>query len=56
MEFNTEMMVDLEEVEEFIKSNKFTQFLLDNTDDFAVAGYVLTALFDRIKEDRLTFQ
>ena len=47
-EFNTQLEVDLEEVEKFVTSDKFTNFLLSNTTDFAVAGYVLQTLLDSL--------
>lgn len=46
-----EMTVDLIDAEEFVKSEKFTKFLLDNTTDFSTAGFILTVLFNEI--DRL---
>ena len=48
---NMEMTVDLIDAEEFVKSEKFTRFLLDNTTDFSTAGFILTVLFNEI--DRL---
>ena len=33
--------VDLKAVEEFVKSDKFTQFLLANTTDIGVPMYIL---------------
>ena len=54
MNLDMTMYVDLNEVEEFINSNKFAKFLLDNTTDFSVAGYILTAIYDRIEADKLT--
>ena len=48
------MNVDLNEVEKFVNSDKFAKFLLDNTTEFSVAGYILTAIFDRIEADKLT--
>ena len=51
MNMNMEITVDLIEAEEFIKSEKFTRFLLDNTTDFSTAGFILTILLNEI--DRL---
>ena len=51
MNMNMEMTVDLIDAEEFVKSEKFTRFLLDNTNDFSTAGFILTVLFNEI--DRL---
>ena len=54
MDLNMTMSVDLNEVEEFVNSDKLAEFLLDNTTDFSVAGYILTAIFDRLEADKLT--
>ena len=51
MNMNMEMTVDLIDAEEFVKSEKFTRFLLDNTANFSTAGFILTVLFNEI--DRL---
>lgn len=48
---DTTMTVSLKEVEEFVTSDKFTQFLLNNTTDFAVAAYVLQTLLNAIEKD-----
>lgn len=50
MQLNTEMSVSLEEVREFIESDKFVQFLLNNTTDFGVAAFVLQSIDDKLKE------
>lgn len=47
---NTTISVNLEEIKTFIESDKFIQFLLNNTTDFAVAVFVLQALEDKIDE------
>ena len=47
---NTTMSVNLSEIKTFIESDKFIQFLLNNTTDFAVAAFVLQALEDKIDE------
>lgn len=44
-----EMTVNIKEVKEFVTSKKFTQFLLNNTTDFSVAGYILTILMNEIE-------
>ena len=42
MELNTNMCVDLDEVRKFVKSSKFSKFLLDNKIDLVVlAGFLL---------------
>ena len=51
MNMNMEMTVDLIDAEKFVKSEKFTRFLLDNTTDFSTAGFILTVLLNEI--DRL---
>ena len=47
-----ELMVDIKEVETFVTSEKFTDFLVNNTTDIGTAGFVLQTLLneiDRIK-------
>lgn len=41
--------VDLDDVKEFVMSDKFSKFLLNNTTDFATACYILQTLFDSLK-------
>ena len=43
--------VDLKAVEEFVKSDKFTQFLVSNTTDIGIPMYILQTLFDAIEQD-----
>ena len=50
MNFNCELDVDLNEVEEFVKSDKFAQFLLNNNVDLAVPVFVLQVLLEKIEE------
>lgn len=50
MNFNTELSIDLDNVKEFIESDKFVQFLLNNTTQFGTAAFILQTLEDRIKE------
>lgn len=47
---NTTMSVDLNEVNGFIESDKFANFLLSNTTDFTVALFILQTLKDKINE------
>ena len=54
MNLDMTMTVDLKEVEKFIETDKFAHFLLDNTTDFATAGYIITAIYDRLEADGLT--
>lgn len=44
------MEVTLEDVREFVKSDKFAQFLLNNTTDFVVAAFILQSLLDIVEE------
>lgn len=48
MEFKTEMTVNPEEVKRFVESDKFIQFLLNNTTDISVAAFILQAALDRL--------
>lgn len=41
MQFDTEMIIDLGEVKEYIESEKFTRFLLDSAPSFGCAAFVL---------------
>lgn len=53
IEWDTSLSVELDEVEAFITSDTFTQFLLNNTTSFEVAAFVLDAVLkglDRAKE------
>ena len=49
-ELNTTMSVHLGDVEEFILSDDFRDFLLSNTTNFAVAAFILQTLLDRLDE------
>ena len=48
MIFNTEMTVNPDEVRAFVESDKFIQFLLNNTTDFSVVTFILQAVLDRL--------
>lgn len=50
MQFDTEMTIDLDEVKEFVESEKFTRFLLDAAPSFGCAAFVLQKLFDAVDE------
>ena len=50
MQFNTEIMIDLDEVKKFIESEKFTRFLLGAAPSFDCAAFVLSKLFDAVDE------
>lgn len=45
-----ETTVNLNSVEQFITSDKFTQFLLNNTTDFGTAAFILDTLIRKVKE------
>lgn len=42
--------VNIKDVEQFITSEKFTNFLTSNTTDFGTAAFVLQTLLDKIEE------
>ena len=52
MQLDTTMSIDLEKVKELIESDKFIQFLLDNTTDFGVAAYILQTLHEQVIKDK----
>lgn len=45
-----EMSVNLNDVKNFIESDKFIQFMLNNTTDFATAAFVLQTLLEKVDE------
>lgn len=47
-----EVNVDLNEVEKYITSDKFTQFLLSTTTDFSTAAFVLQECMNAIEKAR----
>ena len=51
MFFDTTMTVNLEEVKTFVESDKFIQFLLNNTTDFCVAAYILQTLLNSLDKE-----
>lgn len=51
VQWNTEVVVDLDEVSRIVQSEAFARFLLDQTCDFTAAAYILQALLDRLKAD-----
>ena len=53
MMFDMEMEVNPAKVREFVESDKFVQFLLNNTTDFSVAAFVLQTVLDRLDEIEL---
>lgn len=46
------LMVDVDNVEKFITSEKFTDFLVSNTTNIGTAGFILQVLLDKIEEIR----
>ena len=57
-EWKTEVEVNLDEVARVVRSESFARFLLDETEDFTAAAYILQAVLDRLKADgqQLTFE
>lgn len=51
VQWNTEVIVDLDEVSRIVQSEAFARFLLDQTCDFTAAAYILQALLDRLEAD-----
>lgn len=51
IEWKTEVEVDLDEVARIVRSESFARYLLDSTENFAVAAYILQALLDRLEQD-----
>ena len=45
-----QLIVDTNDVEKFITSEKFTNFLVTNTTDIGTAGFILQTLLDKIDE------
>ena len=45
-----DMAIDIIDVKQFVKSDKFSQFLLNNTTDFTTAAFILQTLFEKIEE------
>ena len=48
--------VDIDEVEKFIMSDKFRDFLLSNTSDFGVAAFILQSLLEDVDEARMKME
>lgn len=44
-----EVTVDLDDVKEFIESEKFCQFLLSNTTQFTTAAFILQTLMNAVE-------
>ena len=50
MNLDLSMSVDLQEVTNFIESDKFVQFLLNNTTDISTCAFILQTIHDKITE------
>lgn len=42
--------IDIDNIEYFVKSDKFRDFLLSNTNDFGTAAFILQTLLEKIDE------
>jgi hypothetical protein len=49
MIFNTEMTVNPDEIKALIESDKFIQFLLNNTTNFSTAAAILTFCYNGLE-------
>ena len=47
----TMIEINLDEAARVVRSESFARYLLDETEDFAVAAYILQALLDRLAAD-----
>ena len=47
----TMIEINLDEVARVVRSESFARYLLDETEDFVVAAYILQALLDRLEAD-----
>lgn len=45
-----EIEVDIKQVRNFIKSEKFSDFLLSNTTEFSTAAFILQVLLEKLDE------
>ena len=45
-----EIDINIEEIEAFITSEKFSNFLLSNTTEFGTCAFILQTLLDKIEE------
>ena len=48
--------VDIEEVEKFILSDDFRDYLLSNTADFGVAAFILQSLVNAVDDARMKME
>ena len=42
--------IDLENIREFVESENFSEFLVNNTTDFGTAAFILQTLLEKIDE------
>lgn len=47
-----EIELNIEEVEEFVTSDEFIQFIINNTTQFGTAAFILQTLTEKIDEIR----
>lgn len=45
-----EINCNLDNIKEFVNSEKFANFLVNNTTDFGTAAFILQTLFEKIDE------
>lgn len=50
--FFNQISIDLNEVEQFITSDEFKQFIIDNNTDFAIPCFIFQTLLEKIDELR----
>lgn len=50
--FETTVEVDLDEVEKFVASDEFTQYLLKHFSNIGEPGFILQTLFDGVEHAR----
>ena len=49
MNFNTEVVVDLDDVKRFIENRDFHRYLLENAPNFETAAFVLQTLLNAVE-------
>ena len=54
MELDMTVNVDLQDVKNFIESEKFCQFLLNNTTQFTTAAFILQSVMNAVEEAAAT--
>ena len=50
MNLDTTMTIDLDEVKEFVTSEAFIDFLVNNTPDLGIAAFVLQTVTEKVDE------